>query len=167
MEEQISSKQVAIKWGAVFGLAASIYTLGTAIARVQLPFIGLVISWGIIIGCFVMACREYKSGNEGTMSFGKGFGIVMLVSLIGGLIRSVIYYVYLTMDADYIEYIKEQQQNSPFGPPRDQAQDVSGLMEFFTSPEFMSGITFLMAIFGGLILGAIVAAIMKNEEEEF
>lgn len=167
MEEQGSNRQIAIKWGLIFGLASTIYTLITTIGRIQLVFIGTAITWGIIITAFVLACKEYKRDNGGFMSFGKGFSMVMLIALIGGLIRTVVYYVYLSMDTEYIEFIKESQRNSPFGPPPEANEQATAMTELFMSPWFFALITFIMAIFGGLILGAIVTAIMKNEEEEF
>lgn len=169
MEEQVTGRQIGIKFGVIFGLVSTLYTLAMAMARIQLPFVGMFIQWGIVIGVFVFACKEFKANNGNIMSFGKGFGILMMVSLIGGLIRSVASYVYFIVDPAYLDFIKDAQQNSPFGPPPDQgnAADVEGMMAFFTSPEFMAIVSFIMAIFAGLIFGLIVSAIMKNEEDEF
>ncbi|KYG76655.1 DUF4199 domain-containing protein [Roseivirga echinicomitans] len=169
MEEQVTGRQIGIKYGVIFGLISALYTLAMAMARIQLPFVGMFIQWAIVIGVFVFACKEYKANNGNIMSFGKGFGIIMVASLIGGLIRSVASYVYFIVDPAYLDFMKEAQQNSPFGPPPDQgnAANVEGMMAFFTSPEFIAIMSFLMAIFAGLIFGLIVSAIMKNEEDEF
>lgn len=169
MEEQVTSRQIGIKFGVIFGLVSTLYNIIIAMARIQLPFIGLIIQWAIVIGVFVFACKEYKANNGNIMSFGKGFGLLMMTSLIGGLIRSVSTYVYYIVDPAYLDFMKEAQKNSPFGPQPDQANaaDMEGIMAFFTSPEFIAIMSFIMAIFAGLIFGLIVSAVMKNEEDEF
>lgn len=168
MEEKVSGRQIGIKYGVIFGLIGALYTLGTAIGRLNLPIIGLIISWAVIIGVFVFATKEYKENNGGFMSFGKAFGITMIVATIGGLIRSVATYVYFMVDPEYLNFMKEAQQNSPFGaPPQQQGQDVEQMMSFLTSPEFIVIMSFVGAIFGGLIFGLIVSAITKNQEEEY
>jgi hypothetical protein len=168
MEEEVSSKQVGIKFGVIFGLVSTIYTLIFAILRIQSPVLSIFLTWGIVITVFVLACKDYKNNSGGMMSFGKGYGILMITAAIGGLIRAVGSYVYYTIDPTYLDFVKEQQQNSPFGPPpQDAPQNMTGMMEFFTSPEFLTIMTFLAAIFAGLIFGAIVSAIMKNGEDEY
>ncbi|WP_339607908.1 DUF4199 domain-containing protein [uncultured Roseivirga sp.] len=169
MEEQVTGRQIGIKYGVIFGLISTLYTLAMAMARIQLPFVGMFIQWAIVIGVFVFACKEYKANNGNIMSFGKGFGLIMVASLIGGLIRSVASYVYFIVDPAYLDFMKEAQQSSPFGPPPDQgnAAGMEGVMSFVTSPEFLAIMSFVMAIFAGLIFGLIVSAIMKNEEDEF
>jgi len=168
MEEQVTGRQIGVKFGVIFGLISTLYTLAMAMARIQLPFVGMFIQWAIVIGVFVFACKEYKANNGNIMSFGKGFSIIMIASLIGGLIRSVSTYVYFMVDPAYLDFNKDAQQSSPFGPPPDQSNaGMEGMMSFVSSPEFMTIMSFVGAIFAGLIFGLIVSAIMKNEEDEF
>ncbi|MGW8122349.1 DUF4199 domain-containing protein [Roseivirga echinicomitans] len=169
MEEQVSSRQTGIKYGLIFGLVSTLYTLIMAMSRIQLPFVGLIIQWAVVIGVFIFACKEYKESNGNIMSFGKGFSLLMTVAFIGGLIRGVASYVYYMVDPAYLDFMKEAQQNSPFGPAPDQpgVEGMEAIMAFASSPEFLAVMSLIAAIFAGLIFGLIISAIMKNEEDEF
>ena len=169
--EEVRSQPISLKWALIFSLISLTYVLGTAIARVQLPFIGWFIGVGVMLFCFGMAMKEYKTANQGFLSFGKGFGMAMFIAALGGLIRSVVYYIYLTVDSEFLEYLKETQEEmqSRFGQGGQEAQNEQAQMivDFLNGTEVMAGMMFLAAIFGGLIFGAIMSAIIKNEEEEY
>ncbi len=167
MEEEVSSGAIARKYGLIFGLVSAIIFVATAAGRINLGLAGTPLAWAVVIGAFVLAIKEFKAENGGIMSFGKGFGISMLVALIGGIVRSVISYVYIMVDPEYLDFAKEARENMSFGPPQDETQEVPQWVEFFSTGEFAAIASFIGAIFAGLIFGAIVSAIMKNEAEEF
>lgn len=167
MEEEVSTGATGRKFGVIFGLVSGVIFAATAAGRVDLGIGNTVLAWAVVLGVFVFAIKEYKNESGGFMSFGQGFGINMWVVLIGGLVRSVITYVYIIVDPEYLDFAREIRENTSFGPPRDQAQQAPEWMEFFNTGEFAAIASFIAAIFAGLIFGAIVSAIMKNEAEEF
>lgn len=168
MEEEISSGGIGRKYGLIFGLISGLIFVATSAGRIDLSFAGILVTWGVVIGVFVFAVKEYRTANGGFISFGKGFGINMWVALIGGIVRSVIQYVYTIVDPEYLDYAKELRENSPFGgPPQDSNAEIPDWVEFFNTGEFIAIASFISAIFAGLIFGAIVSAIMKNEAEDF
>lgn len=167
MEEEVSSGAIGRKYGVIFGLISGIIFIATAAGRINMGLAGTAVAWIVVIGVFVLAIREYKSENGGFIGFGKGFGVNMWVALIGGLVRAVIQYVYIIVDSEYLDFAREVSESMSFGPPRDQAQELPQWVEMFNSGEFIAIASFMMAIFAGLIFGAIVSAIMKNEAEEF
>lgn len=167
MEEEVSSGAIGRKYGAIFGLISGVIFIATSAGRIDMGLAATAVAWIVVIGVFVLAIREYKNESGGFMSFGKGFGVSMWVALIGGLVRSVISYVYLIVDPEYLDFAREVRTNSSFGPPQDQTQGVPEWMELLNSGEFIAIASFVAAIFAGLIFGAIVSAIMKNETEEF
>lgn len=166
MEEEISGKQVGIKYGLLLGLTGTIVFIVPALLRSTFPAMFLVY-WAYFFVFLALGMKEYKKANGGYMSFGKGFGIGMTISLVGGLLRAIMRYVYLTVDTEYFKFLEDQQQNNPFGPPPDSGQDTMAIMEMFLNPVVLSAMSLLGAILAGLIFGAIVAAIVKNDEDEF
>lgn len=166
MEEEFNSRQLGIKYSIIFAIIGSLVWCVPAALRVTFSA-QILLYWAYFIGIYILAMKEYKKGNGGFMSFGKGFGIAMTIAAIGGLLRSVIRYVYLTIDSEYFEFAKELADQNPFSQGQEQTEQTERIMEMFLSPEVASIQSFLGAIFGGLIFGAIVAAIIKNEEEEY
>ena len=173
MSEEISKGAYSRKWGLIFGLVSAIVFIISSAARLNLGLGGTAVAWAIIIGFFILALKEFRADNEGFISFGQGFSIAFMVALIGGVIRSVVQYVYLMIDTEFMAWQKQIQEETAaaFGAPSDQAQQVPGsmqsFMDFSQTPEFIAIVSVIMAIFGGLIFGAIVSAIMKNEAEEY
>ena len=167
MSEEINKGAYSRKWGLIFGLVSAIVFIITAVARLNLGFAGIAVSWTIVIGAFVLGIKEFRTDNEGFVSFGQGFGIAFMIALIGGLVRSVIQYAYLMIDTEFLAWQQEvQAQQSPFGAPPE-GQEMPSWLEFFQTAEFVAIASVIGAIFAGLIFGAIVSAIMKNEEEEY
>lgn len=167
MSEEITKGAYSRKWGLIFGLISSIVFIITAVARIDLGFAGIAVAWGVIIGVFVLGIKEFRTDNEGFVSFGQGFSIAFMIALIGGIVRSVVQYVYLMIDTEFLAWQQEMQaQSNPFGTPPE-GQDVPEWVGFFQSPEFIAIGSIIAAIFAGLIFGAIVSAVMKNEAEEF
>ncbi len=173
MSEEISKSAYSRKWGLIFGLVSAIIFIITSAARLNLGFAGGAISWAVVIGMLVLALREFRTDNEGYMTFGQGFNIAFMVALIGGVVRAVIQYVYLMIDTEFMTWQKQIQEETAasFGAPSDQAQQVpssmQSFMDFTQTPEFISIASVIAAIFAGLIFGAIVSAVLKNEAEEF
>ena len=166
IEEGANKRQIGIKWGLILGLVGTI--VFTVPAAMRVNFNGMIlVYWAYFITILALGMKEYKRENANQMSFGDAFGLGMLISLIGGLSRAVMRFVYVTVDTEYVEFVREASENNPFGPQPDSGQDFSGLMEAITSPLVISLFSFLGAIFAGLIFGAIVSAIVKNDEEEF
>lgn len=171
MSEEISKGTYSRKWGLIFGLISAIVFVVTSAARIYIGFAGLAVAWAIVITIFVLGIKEFKSDNNGFVSFGQGFGIAFMIALIGGVVRAIIQYVYMIIDPEFLVWQREIQENSGFGPPADQSQEVpegmQSFIDFAGTAEFSAIISVLMAIFAGLIFGAVVSAILKNEEEDY
>jgi len=171
MSEEISKGAYSRKWGLIFGLVSAIVFVITSAARINLGFAGLAVAWAIVIAMFVLGIKEFRTDNGGYVSFGQGFGIAFMIALLGGVVRAVIQYVYMIIDPEFLVWQREIQENSGFGPPRDQSQEMpegmQNFMDFAGSAEFSAIISVLMAIFAGLIFGAVISAVLKNEADEY
>ncbi|MFY0594687.1 DUF4199 domain-containing protein [Roseivirga sp.] len=165
MDEQINSRQYALKYGVILGLVGTLVWVLPAALRLSISILFLVY-WAYFVGVFYLALSAFRKANGGIMSFGQGFGIVMLATLIGGAVRAVLRYAYLVFDGGYFEFALEAQQNSPFAQP-ESTEEAAGFMEAIFTPGGFAIMSFIGAIFAGLIFGAIVSAVMKNEAEEF
>lgn len=169
MEEEVSTGQVAKKWGLIYGLIVLIINLAPIILEVQISWIQLV-NIALAFGMYIMANKEFKSLNGGYMTFGEGFKINMIMALIAGSIRSVISYVYVKfIDPGVSERIQEALVDAW----REQGmgeQEIAQAQRFtggLSNPEVGLVLGIIVVLVGALIWGSIVSAVVKNETEDF
>lgn len=171
MSEEITTGEYKRKWGLIFGLVSTIVFIITAASRLNMGLGGIALAWVVAIGMLVLGVKEFRTDNGGFVGFGKAFGIAFMIAIIGGVVRGVLQYVYVLIDPEFLIWQREVQENSGFGPPRDQSQGIpqsmQSFIDFTQSAEFIPIASIIGAIFAGLIFGAIVAAIVKNEADEF
>ncbi|GHB40871.1 DUF4199 domain-containing protein [Mongoliitalea lutea] len=170
MEEKLTIGDVVKKWGLIYGLLGLIvailsiifelHTLGTTATVVS-----SVLNISIAFSIYFLATKEFRTGNNDFLEFGQGFKIVALIGLLGGVIRAVGYYVYITIiDTGFLDWYTEQQLDAQ----EKAGVDIDNLPEFVSflmSPEFLALATVFGAIFGFLILGLIAASINKKTED--
>ncbi|MEM6263564.1 MAG: DUF4199 domain-containing protein [Bacteroidota bacterium] len=165
--ESTPTRPTALKYGLIMGLVMAAYTLILSLTGQSFNQTLGYVSYVIIIGVIFLAMREYKSLNEGFMTFKQGLGIGVLASLIGGTISSAFSFVYMTfIDPDFIAKLQEftrseMEKNQDLSPAQvDQAMEMTSFM-------MTPGAMFVMGIIGSVILGLIVSlimsAILKNE----
>ncbi|OYX17563.1 MAG: DUF4199 domain-containing protein [Algoriphagus sp. 32-45-6] len=174
MENSNLFSSVVKKWGLIYGLVGVIYVFLTAMLGVQGSgnLAAGILSWlftaGLAFAMYFFATKEYREANQNLLTFGKGFGINMMVGLIGGAIRAVGFYVYMKfIDTSYVQNIIEAQLEAQerFGGPTPSQDELPEFMKFFQTPEFFAGSVFFSVILGALIIGLIVAAINQKKEE--
>ena len=101
MEKTNLFSEVFKKWGLIYGLIGVIYVFLTSMLGIQGGgnLVVGILSWlftaGLAFGIYSFAIKEYKENNEDQITLGKGFGLNMMIGLIGGLIRAVGFYVYI------------------------------------------------------------------------
>jgi hypothetical protein len=165
---------VVIKWGLIYGLVGVIYVFVYAMLGLQGKgsFVVAIVAWlfqaVLAFLMYFLATKEYRGENGNLISFGRGFGINMLVGLIGGAIKGVGFYIYAKfIDPSYIQNMFEAQMEAQeeFGGPSASSAEMPGFMEFMLTPEFNAGSTFILVIWGAVIYGLIVAAVNQKKEE--
>ncbi|MDX1905179.1 MAG: DUF4199 domain-containing protein [Thermonemataceae bacterium] len=167
MAESITPTSVGLRYGLFYGLVSIILTTLTfVIESLSDSFISTVLSFGIWITFLVLAAKFFKDQSSGYMSFGQGFQIGLLVSVISSVLSGLYYILYLRvlspetwnkiMDKVHSQWEKQGLDEKSIE-----------MAEKFTSPE----ISFLGIVIGGLVMGAIlslvVAAIMQKKKPEF
>jgi hypothetical protein len=173
MEEKISSSEVIKKWGLIYGLIALIVALLSVVFDMSsmgttATIISSIVNIGIAFVIYFLSTKEFRESNNGLLSFGKGFKIVFVVGLIGGLIRATGVYFYIKfIDSSVLDKIMEAQieaqekMGSSYDPDA-----VPEFMKFFQTAEFIGLSSLFAAIIGALILGLIAVAINKRSEED-
>ncbi len=165
--EQVTVKQVAIKWGLILGIISIVLFLtlyfGGLIANTWAGWIGPVFSAVIIF----LAHKEFKEQGNGFMSYGQGLGIGTVLAAVSAAISSAFTYVYVKfINADYLQEIQDTMRVKleEDGMNDDQIDATMGMMETFSTPEMTLIFGLLGGIFIGFIISLIVSAITKNND---
>lgn len=169
MEEEITTGQVAKKWGLIYGLITTLLTIIPLVLEKQFSWMSFVII-AVAIVSYVLATKEYKTANGGYMTFGEGFKISIIAALIAGVIRSVVNYVYIKfIDPGVTERMQQALEDTwrEQGMSAEQIEQARSFSAGFSNPELGLIIGIVVVLLGGVIWGAIVSAINKNEAEEF
>ena len=172
MEERVTPAQTGLKYGLMYSLASTIINLIPLLSGTS-KGTG-VLSWFFNVGVaflfFILAGREFKKQNGGYITFGEGFKINMIAAAITAVVRSLIIYIYVKfIDAGYSERIKRVMEETweKQGMTEEQIEQVRRFSGFFVSPEIILISGFILVVLGGLVWGAVSAAITKREEKEF
>jgi hypothetical protein len=171
MEKRKQSK-VAMTYGAMYGLAASIiylifYFAGADIQSKLPQYIGYL----LLILFIVLGVKNYRDQDlEGHISYGKSLGTGVLIGLFGGIIMGFYTVLMFTVvDPGLSQKIIEaaQQQMIDKGLPEDQIE--VGLT--WTRKLMNPGFLFLFSIVGGafmaFIFSLIISVFLKKEQDPF
>jgi len=168
MEENITTGQIAKKYGLIYGLIGTLVSVLIIVLEIQSMVVS-VIPTIIAAVIYVIADKEFRTANGGYMTFGEGFKINIVAALIGGSIRSVTTFAYIKLvDPTYYDR-SSQLQLEKFqeqGMAEEQIEQSMKIVGGLSSPEIGLFIGVLFAVLGALIIGSIVAAVIKNENEE-
>jgi drug/metabolite transporter (DMT)-like permease len=165
METTITPRQVGIKWGLIMGLAGTIFTAvlyGLKIQNNPVQYLSFLIT----IGCLVLACREFKAGNEGSMTLGQGFMTGFLACVISSVISAVFLTVWFNViDPEFVNTMREQAvaDMEKRGMEDEQIEQGMQMMGFMFNPWFFVVSALVAGPIIGAIVALIVAAVMKKE----
>ena len=162
----ITTSKVAIRYGLIYGLVSIAIAIISTVANMREHPLMNILTFGIWIAFIVLAVKYFKDNSEGFITLGQGFGIGLLVSVIGNVISGIfliIYFKFLNPE------LWEQQLEKIRAEWEKQGMDEKA-MEFaenFVKPEAM----LLFGILGALLLGSIfsvvIAAIMQKKKPAF
>ena len=169
MENSMTTTQVGLRYGLIFGIIGIIYNL-------ILQFAGLAgnqaASWaGMIITVvgLVLAHKAFKDSGDGYMKYGQGMSISFILLVVSNVLGSAFLYIYLSfVDDSMLQMIKEKtyEQWEAQGMSDAAMAQAESIGSFFWS---VGGVV-TMGVVGGLIVGLIVAlivtAITKNTPPE-
>jgi len=127
-----------------------------------LQWLGFVIM--IVVLCLgIKAVREESPGKY--MSYGKGVGTGVLISLYSGLMSAVYTFIHFKfVNTEFVDFqmeiVRAKWQQAGMGA--DQMEKAEGFTRMFMGPVSMAIMTPIMAVFFGLIFSLILAAILKR-----
>ena len=165
----------AVKTGLIAIGASIVLTLLAYVAGMNMfGFIFPIISYALLLGIMIWGVMSYRKANGGFMSFGQGFGVV----IVAGLICSFISYFF---NLAYVNYISPDYVTQAMEASSAMAQKLGGTINDEMEQTMMQGIEdsmrfslgkMALGLVGALIvwsiLGAIISGVLsrKNPQEE-
>ncbi|MCS6795512.1 MAG: DUF4199 domain-containing protein [Raineya sp.] len=162
----ITTTQVGLRYGIIYGLTAVVISLVSIMADMQEIFVIRILNIAVMIAFLVMPMQYFKAQNEGFMSFGQGMGIGAIVSAVSSFISGIFILVYYRLIAPQkFEEILDKARESweKAGMKEEQMR----VVEKFTTPEVMFVSALISGIIFGVIISLIVAAILQKKKPEF
>ncbi len=169
--EKPSSARLSLKWGIISSLISII--INTIAYNTDLwKQSTLILLFGVLLSSIlIFLCqREFKSLNQGYMTFSEGVGLGLLFTMVSSLIAIAFDFIYknfidLSINEKVMNFTEEQLENRGVNPEQ--------IEEFVkrTSEYQNSGLAFLIGMFIlmllGLIISLIISAILQKKKPVF
>lgn len=171
MEEAIqpSTRSIGMKFGLIMGLIGIVLFVVFDMANIAnnspIRYIGLIPSIVIIF----LAHKAFKDEGDGYMSYGQGFGIGFVASLISSLMTTVIMYAYVSfINTDYIAKIQDEnlRQWEEQGLTDAQIEQAQQFSDFMMNPGAISIMALIFGVIGGIVITLIIAAFTKKQDPQ-
>lgn len=127
---------------------------------------GYIVMLGLMIYTMRGAILEKKNILGGYISFGQGFGISMLTSLITWILYSVFAYFYFKfINPEMIDFIQSMQvaELEKKGMSEEEIDKVVSMSSMWMNPGMMAMWSFIGMMIVSLIVALIISAILKKE----
>lgn len=161
----------SVKYGLLNGGLAILWTLFMYVTGLNRSDTGQSLSYlSLIIPVITiyLAIREVKNGpGEGWISFGKAFRTGMGVVLLGAIIGSLFFFLYITtIDTGFIDYAMEMQYEkmTESGMSDDQIDMAMKQSAAFMTPGWMLAWGFIGSLLMGTVVALIMAGILKKQD---
>jgi ABC-type antimicrobial peptide transport system permease subunit len=174
METPITPARVALKWGLISAVISIVYqVVMIAIDKFQDPsmnVINSVFGFGVTIVILILAMKEFRTQNDGFMTFGQGLSIGTLASAISGVIAGLFLLAYMkfidtSVMSRSMDLAREQWEAQGMSDAQmEQAEKMAGM---FTSPGALFLFAVLGSVFIGFLFSLVIAAILKKTRPVF
>lgn len=127
-----------------------------------------ILNWGVTIGAIVLAVKQHRDEElGGFISFGRGFNVGFIVSLVIAAVSMIWGYVFFAfvepgLIGDILEASREQMMERQ-GMNEEQVEQAMGMMDWMFSPVAMSLMGGLFSLIAGIVFSLVVAGIMKKD----
>ncbi len=168
MENQTTTTKIALKWGAILGIVFIIFNTTMLVLGIQ-DSVNWLLYLLLGIGIY-LSMNNYKTENQGYLSFGEGLGTGTMVSAISGLLVSAFSYVYMTfIDPTVTEQLlkRAELEMERKGYSDEQIEQALEYSKMFMSPSVLFVISIISVIFIGFILSLAIAAFVKKDKTIF
>lgn len=169
--EKNSIYKNAMNYGLILGLAIVIYTM-------VLHFMGAgqnrIAAWGSVVFTAVAISVGNRTLRDkfqgGFISYGRSLGSAVLIAAFGGVIHGIfiyIFYSFISPESMQEIFIAMEENMLQQGSPEEQIEMAMKMAKSFTNPFMMSISAVFGGAFWGLIIGLIVSAFVKREQNIF
>ena len=173
----VSRKKLILLWGAIAGGAAVALSYIFKLIGMQSGGGGLLMTAIIAVGvgfCMAKAVKTHRDkNNNGYIPFGKAFSMAFVTGLWAAVITTVLSFAIIQIVGtdDYFKDIEEEQMEAiakmeEDGASEEQIEMTEKFMSYAKNIPLILGMGFIINIIGSLIIGLIVAAIVKKEGAE-
>jgi hypothetical protein len=169
--EKPSTARVALKWGIISAIISVVFTI--VLYNLDLwKMVWVSITAGLLITIIilVLACKEFRTLNNGFITFGEGLGLSMLVIAVSSLISNAFNQLYVNViDAGMKGKITDFQEEMYIkqGLSQEQIDMAMQQTERFNNPSMQFLFSMLGALLFGFIISLIIAAVMKKNRPVF
>ncbi|MBK8349572.1 MAG: DUF4199 domain-containing protein [Saprospiraceae bacterium] len=164
-----------VKNGLLYGAVSIIFQLLVYYVLPSGMFIQMIFGLASLIYFYIMACREQKEENGGTLSYGQAFKTTALTGIIGVVMSGLFTLILIQLiDPSLVDKLIEMAMESTksmmetFGAPEDAASEALDNVENEMADQF-TPVGQLMNIVKGsifvLIPAAIASIFLKKEEK--
>lgn len=158
--------KTALRFGLISSLINIAFFLIIVLAGVS-PFENSwwrgLISLGIGIGMIVWSHNYFKANGDGFMSYGQGFSIAFLMSIISILIAFIFDFIYIRMDPSVLDAVWNKTMSDM--QARGSSQEQIDMAVNFTK-KFFWVFFFVFALFFSLILALLVTIFTQKKKPE-
>jgi len=180
MENEVSSNQIAMRYGLILSILYVILTAATLIATgtdpVGMAWVQLLVGWvlspGLFILIVILAQNKFLKDGNGYMSFGKAMGIMVIILLVALVISNLYSYVHMTViDPGYMQTAQEAQLNQlrENGMSEEEIELATNnpIAKAFSNPVLILAVSFVVSFIVLFIIGLIISAVKKKSEPSF
>jgi len=172
--EKPSTARIALKWGLISAVISILYSvIQIVLGKYQDPDLNtLNIIFGLVVGVGILiyALKEFRTLNNGYLSYGEGLGVGTLTSGVSGVVAGLFSFVYLKfIDPSSLGKVMAQARDKweEQGLSEEQIEQAEKFGSMFTSPGAIFVFSVFFALLFGFILSLIIAAVMRREKPVF
>ncbi|GAA4316395.1 DUF4199 domain-containing protein [Nibribacter koreensis] len=161
---------IGLRYGLITGFVSVIYSLILFVTGLNENTAFSYLGFLILVGGIYFAYKQFKSMNNGFMSYGQGLGIGSLLSAIVGLLGGVFTYIYIKfVDPGFMQRMQDLQitKMEEQGLSDAQIEQATEMAASFSGPGMMLIMGILSYLVIGFLISLIMAAIMKRSQPEF
>ena len=167
MEPQTTTARISLKYGIISAVGSIIFItilyLTDQSTNAAISWLGMIIP----IAAMVMGMKEFRSLNQGFMTYGQGVGIGTLMSAISGFLSSVYTYIYNifidpTLRQQVLDKVRDDLESK--GMDDTQIEAALEMTQKFSTPGITFFVGILMSIIMGFIFSLIISAIFKKDK---
>ncbi|MCI5080714.1 MAG: DUF4199 domain-containing protein [Saprospiraceae bacterium] len=175
-QSSVSAWPTASRYGLIASLILIVVGLGMHLSGMVdytgqnsgSAWISNIINWVIMGGAFFMAVRHHRDEElGGSITFGRGFQVGFLASLVIAVITAIWTFVFFSFIApDVLSTIvdaSKEQMIEQQGMSAGDAEEAMGMVGWMFTAPMMTVFASIGTIITGVIISLIVAAIMKKD----